>query len=369
MPDQNQQEVIKKIRLRNIILPIIIGLAIILWFSLKEFNRELLNNLIFSWRTIFFLALAFCCMICRDLGYMIRIRILSENDLTWRKAFRIIMLWEFTSAISPSTIGGTAVAVVFIHKEGINVGRSASIVLITSFFDELYFVLLFPVLIILIGGKNLFMQNTFMSERPWYINELFIVAVIGYSLKFVWVILVGYGIFFNPEGLRKLIVKVFSLPLLRRWKSAAINAGDDVVISSQEFRKKPLPFWLKAGLATFLSWTARYWVVNSILVAFFVINNHFLIFARQLVMWIMMLISPTPGGTGLAEIIFTRYLSDFIPVSPGHLAGTALAMALIWRVVSYYPYLFVGAIIGPHWVDKNFFSGRRGVRDRMKKKV
>jgi hypothetical protein len=32
------------------------------------------------------------------------------------------MLWEFTSAITPSTVGCTAVAVLFIHKERISVG-------------------------------------------------------------------------------------------------------------------------------------------------------------------------------------------------------------------------------------------------------
>ena len=83
-------------------------------------------------------------MACRDLGYIIRIRILTDNDLTWMQAFRVIMLWEFTSAITPSTVGGTAVAVVFLNKEGISVGRSTSVVLATSFLDELYFVLMLP---------------------------------------------------------------------------------------------------------------------------------------------------------------------------------------------------------------------------------
>ena len=52
------------------------------------------------------------------------------------------------------------------------------------------------------------------------------------------------------------------------------------------------------------------------LLAFFTVKDHMLIFARQLVMWIMMLVSPTPGGSGFAEYIFTRYLSDVIPVDP-----------------------------------------------------
>ncbi|MEZ4999903.1 MAG: lysylphosphatidylglycerol synthase transmembrane domain-containing protein [Bacteroidales bacterium] len=355
----DQHDVVRRIRPRNIILPVIIGLSVVLWLMLKNFDSDSLSVLVFNWRTVLYLAIAICCMVGRDLGYIIRIRILTEKDLAWRKAFRVIMLWEFTSAISPSTVGGTAVAVVFIHKEGISVGRSTSVVLVTSFLDELYFVVMFPLLLILIKGDNLFMSDSIMTGRPWFVNELFIIAVVGYTIKLTWVVLVGYGIFINPSGLKSLVVRIFRLPFLERWKDAAINAGDDIVTSSRHFRTKGLKFWLRAGFTTFLSWSSRYWVANAILVAFFAVNNHFLIFARQLVMWIMMLISPTPGGSGLAELVFTRYLSDFVPASPEIIDSTALAIALIWRAISYYPYLIIGALIAPGWVTRNFISGRR----------
>jgi uncharacterized protein (TIRG00374 family) len=358
MAQLEQKEVISRIRPRNIILPIVIGLVIVVYLFRKEFSQESLTQLSFTSKSFLFLGLALCCMIFRDLGYMIRIRILTENDLTWKKAFRVIMLWEFTSAISPSTIGGTAVAVVFLHKEGLSVGRASSVILLTSFLDELYFVIMFPVLLVLISGENLFMQDGILSGKAWYINELFLIAVIGYSIKLVWVILVGYGLFFNPKGIKTLIVKIFRLRILRRWREAAISAGDDIIISSNHIRKKKAAFWIKASLSTFLSWSARYWVANAILVAFFEVREHLLIFARQLVMFIMMIISPTPGGSGIAEFLFSRYLSDFVPVSPENIGATALAIALIWRAISYYPYLIAGAIIAPGWINRNFIISK-----------
>ncbi len=359
-----KKEVIRRIRPRNIILPVAIGLFIVVYLFQKDFSKEALVLLNFSTRTLFFLGLAVGCMIFRDLGYMMRIRVLTENDLNWKQAFRVIMLWEFTSAISPSTIGGTAVAVVFIHKEGVKVGRSSAVVLLTSFLDELYFVIMFPALLMLMGGEKLFMLDGILSDRPWYLNELFLFALAGYTIKLVWVILVGYGIFFNPERLRQLIIKIFKLPILKRWQEAAINAGDDIVKSSKHFQSKKLFFWIKAGLATVLSWSARYFVANAVLLAFFEVREHFLLFARQLVMFIMMILSPTPGGSGIAEVIFSRYLSDFIPVSQDHIASTALAIALIWRLISYYPYLFAGAIIAPGWINKNFIKKRKVSKDQ-----
>ena len=79
--------------------------------------------------------------------------------------------------------------------------------------------------------------------------------------------------------------------------------------------------------------------------------NQFLLFARQLVMWIMMLISPTPGGSGFAEFVFKEYLGSFI-IGGG--AGVAIAMAIVWRLITYYPYLFVGVFIVPKWIGQHF---------------
>ena len=133
----------------------------------------------------------------------------------------------------------------------------------------------------------------------------------------------------------------------------ANQTGTDIIESSKDLKNKSYKFWMKAFLASFCSWTARYWVVNSILLAFWCCDyttlDHIMIFARQLLMWIMMLISPTPGGSGFSEWVFTQYLGDFIPE-----AGLTITLALIWRLISYYPYLFIGMYMLPKWIKKNF---------------
>ena len=355
MTQDEHYSLARKLKPARIILPILIGLGVVAWFIIREIDTDVLHRLRFTWKSVFWLFVAWCCMIGRDLGYMIRIRILSENDLTWRQAFKVIMLWEFTSAISPSTVGGTAVAVVFVHKEGLSVGRSTSIVLATSFLDELYFVIMLPVLLMFIGSDILF-KTSLHGTGAALLNNLLLVTLVGYSIILAWVLLVGYGLFFDPEKIKKILIWIFSLPVLKRWKNAALKAGDDIVESSNELKKKPPSFWLKAGTATFLSWTSRYWVVNAILMAFYAVSDHFLIFARQLVTWIMMIISPTPGGSGFAEMILGRYISDAIPADPVSTTGIALAIAIIWRIISYYPYLIMGASIIPGWLQRKFKS-------------
>lgn len=357
MTDDSHYNLAKKLKPGKIILPVLIGLAVVLWFIIREIDTDVLSSLNFTWRSVFWLFIAWCCMIGRDLGYIIRIRILSENYLNWRQAFRVIMLWEFTSSISPSTVGGTALAVVFLHKEGISVGRSTSIVLATSFLDELYFVIMFPVIMLIIGGDILFTTAVQGTEIA-LLNNLLIVALIGYGIILAWVLFVGYGLFIDPDKIRKTLIYIFRLPVIRRWKDSAVKAGDDIVASSHELRLKPKSFWVKAIVTTFLSWTSRYWVVNAILMAFFSVTEHFLIFARQLVTWIMMIISPTPGGAGFAEVILGRYISDAIPADPAMIGSIGLAMAIIWRIVSYYPYLIIGASIVPGWLQRKFVIHR-----------
>jgi uncharacterized membrane protein YbhN (UPF0104 family) len=59
---------------------------------------------------------------------------------------------------------------------------------------------------------------------------------------------------------------------------------------------------------------------------------------------------PTPGGTGLSEVIFMEYMKMFIP------DGFNSLMTVIWRLFSYYPYLFIGAVILPSWIRASFMG-------------
>ncbi len=342
----------QRLKIKFAIIPVIIGISVVGYMLYKEFNPQVFNVIKFTWSSFFWLLLAVLFMMGRDIGYSLRLMILSDGKFRFWKALRVVLLWEFTSAITPSAIGGTSVAVVYVNKEGLNLGHSSALVMLTSFLDELYFVLMFPLLVLLAGPSNLFT----IGDTHTLSRELLMFSIIGYSLKFLWIVMLSYGLFVNPRGLKWILLLIFKLPLLRRWKHGANRAGSDIINSSREYRSNPASFWLKVFAASFLSWTSRFFVVNAILLAFFSIEHNALIFARQLVMWIMMLVSPTPGGSGFAEFVFTRYLSEFIPVDSSMIISVSVAMALLWRLISYYPYLFTGAILFPRWVKRHFIN-------------
>ncbi len=343
---------VSKIKPSRAIYPAVIGLGVIAFMLYRDFDPRVFDVIDFSWRILFWILVAILFMAGRDLGYIIRLRVLSSGDLSWRKCFRIVMLWEFTSAITPSAVGGTSVAIVYLHKEGLTIGRSSAIVMLTSFLDELYFIIMFPLMIWLIGKTRLFdLEN--LSEDGFAMG-LMTIAWIGYGLKLAYLLLLSYGLFYNPRGLKWFLLKVFRVRFLRKWYRSVNTVGTDIILSSNEIRQRGAGFWAKSFGSTFLSWCSRYLVANALILGLFGMSDQLLLFARQLAMWIMMLIMPTPGGSGFAEYIFTVFCEDLIPVAPELQAGAATLVAVMWRLITYYPYLAIGAVLFPRWVNRNF---------------
>ncbi|WP_320054639.1 lysylphosphatidylglycerol synthase transmembrane domain-containing protein [uncultured Acetobacteroides sp.] len=350
MSQEIKKNAVGKVKTSNIIYPIIIGFGVIGYMVYTEFNPKAFSAINFTTSTVFWLIVAALLMAGRDLGYMIRIRLLADNHLSWRQAFRIIMLWEFTSAVTPSAVGGTSVALLFVHKEGISIGKSSAIVMATSFLDEIYFIVAIPLAFLFFGKANLFNMQGYEHLE----TGLYTIALVGYLVKLAYTILLSYGLFYNPKGLKWLIVNIFSIRYLRKWRYNMTLIAGEIMMSSKNLRSRPASFWIKTFGATCFSWTSRYLVVNALLLAFFAMHDQLLIFSRQMIMWVMMLISPTPGGSGFAEYLFTVFLGDLIPVASDLQKGLSIAFAFIWRLISYYPYLVIGALILPRWLKHKF---------------
>jgi uncharacterized protein (TIRG00374 family) len=389
-----ESDISKKFALRRVLIPILIGLGVAAWLLIDNFNQvryeavaegtgnyawvdgnnndlvdytkpndfkkvesggnynrmttmDVLKAVNWTWHSTFWMFVALLMMVVRDVAYMYRIRVLTDYQLSWRQSFDVIMLWEFASALTPSVVGGAGVAMFIVNREGIAMGRSTAIVLITALLDELFYIVMVPLVILAVGMNDLFPGG---GSREFFGVSMNIKAIFwtGYFFILSLTLIILFAVFLRPQGFKSILVGIFRLPFLRRWKANATRTGDEIVTTSAELRTKPAKFWLKTFGATFFSWTARYWVVNFIVLAFISTSmfENMMIYARQLVMWVIMLISPTPGSSGVAEVAFSEFFDGLIPV------GLIVIMAIIWRLVSYYPYLFIGAIILPRWLRK-----------------
>ena len=312
---------------------------------IREVAKDNLSQIHWSFQMGFWLFVALLAMAARDLGYMLRLRTLTDKKFNWKQSFNVVMLWEFASSLSPSVVGGSSIAMFIINREGISMGKSTAIVLITAILDEIFYITMVPLVLLLIGSEALFPVHlekeifgiTLGTREIFWVGYLFIVTL---------VLVLATAIFFKPRLFKYILIKMFSWKILRKWRRKSLDTGNEIMEASREYKNKKAGFWFSVLGSTYFSWFARFLVVNFMIMAFVSGADQFLIYGRQIVMWVILLISPTPGGAGVAELAFSGFLGDLIPF------GYAGVLALLWRLLSYYPYLFIGAIILPGWINR-----------------
>ena len=347
----------KAFRRRNIVIPTLIGLGVAFYMIYDSFDESAFKGLTFSFQVVIFFCLAFGMILFRDIAYMFRLRLLSRKKIGWKKVFQDIMLWEFSSSITPSVVGGSAVAVFILYKEKLSLGKSTAIVMVTAFLDELFFIVMVPLLFVFFPVEQLFISGKLFDFAEFdFADEAKVIFITSYSLILLYTSFITTALFIFPRKFHTILTYFSERKFMSRWKNKIAKFANDIFTASKEMRGENFFFWAKAILTTFLSWTGRFWVVNFILLAalassndeLLIFSEHLLVYARQLVMWIFMLISPTPGAAGVAELVFSNYLNEFTPI------GLAATLGLIWRLVSYYLYIIVGVIVLPQWFKRIF---------------
>ncbi len=343
METQNKKPFLKYFSTWRIIIPIALGIGISGYLIGRNFDSEVFLNIDWGVKTIFWILMAVCCLLLRDFMNMVRLRLLSNGKLSWGQTFQNIMLWEFGNTVMPAFIGGAGIALVTIHKTGLPLGRSTAVVMISSLLDELYFILLIPLFFLIAYVANYFAYGLFD------INFSFQCIVAGaYIYIFCLALFLSVSIFILPKFFAKVLRKLFSIKILRRWKGKANRMGRDLCLCSSELRGKSLFFWIKLFFITLFAWSFRLLIINCLIMAFMPGVDHIQLFFTQLQMWVVMLASPTPGASGIAEWIFYDYLDVFI------IAGLAPILALVWRLLTFYYYLVAGSLVLPIWMRKVF---------------
>ena len=348
------QQLLDKLRPSRIVLPVLIGLGVVgfmFWRSYRPGDLAPLANAKPWW-----LLVTVAILLARDAGYVYRIRYLTEKALSWRASLDVIMLWEFSSCILPSAVGGTAVAPVLLHKEGIPLGRSVAYIMATAMLDNMYYVLMVP-LVVVIGGETLYPHEALQGGL---ITALRIGFVVSYVFVTAYALLMVYAIFINPSAVKRLLVRLFSVRVLRRFRGRAYKLGNELVLASAQLRGNGTIYWLRAALSTAFVWTARYLVIGCLIGAFINVGwtEFWLIFGRNLTYKVILLIAITPGGAGVAEGAFPTFFGKFI--------GTATMtnfMVLLYRIVTYYLYLVLGAVFLPRWITRIY--GKRKAQEVM----
>lgn len=338
----------KLFSVRKALIPVGIGVLVVVLMFLHDARSENFGEIIesfdFSWRALWGLLAALVFVGGREFGLTWRFRMLTDRELSWKKAFKVDMLCEFTSCVTPTAVGGSSLGMVFLNSQGIEFGRATTLMITTLLLDELFFVVSCPIVIALMPPAEIFASGGVGFERGIRLTFWLIYAGIA-----VWTLLLFLGIIIKPKAVSAMLTGLFRLRFLKRWKHKAEELGANMIATSKSLRGKPAWFWVEAFGATSVSWISRFLVVNALFWAFVpeTDGSQLLVLSRQFVIWVILMVSPTPGGAGLSEWLFSEYYADVVSV-----AGVALILAVMWRVLSYYVYLLYGAFIVPRWVGE-----------------
>ena len=343
----DQKKLLSSISPGRIILPTIIGLAVITYIVSRQLNFDEIGKINWNAHAVFWLGISISVYAIRHLMIAWRLRLLSENDFSWKKSIELVFILEFASAVSPTNFGGSAVAFFMLIQETISGARATAIVVYTIVADTLIFVFTIPLLALFFGMR---------AFRPDLVeNSQF--DGLGYTLLLVWVIMAVYGLLFlyglfiRPRHLKRLLNVFATWKIFGRSRVRIRKAAEDIEITALGISSKPASFHWHAAWMTFVSWICRFFSITAILIALSpdistTFMDHIILLSRGESLYAVTAYSPTPGGSGVAELIFGSFYSDYVT------KNVAVFSAILWRTITYYPYLFLGILIIPNWIRK-----------------
>jgi glycosyltransferase 2 family protein len=354
---EEQRSVLRSLRSSRMVIPIVLGLGVVLWLVLRNFDVEKLKSIDWTITTFLWIAASAILLIIRHLAFSFRMWILSQGHFSFVKCIELCLIFEFSLCITPTTLGGSAVSLFVLTQEKLSAARTTTIVLYKVVLDTLFFVGTFPLLFLINGAKIIRPNMESLWDVSWE-SQIFFLSYIG---MVSYGLFIFYGLFINPKLFKRFLVGTTRLPFLKRFRERTEKFGDEIILASEDMRNLR---WRQHGAAFLATWTA--WACKFLLISCLIIGidrpemsftKEILLYSRLQSMFIIMALSPSPGGAGIAEGLFYPFLHDFISN-----LEVAIIIALIWRMMSYYAYLALGAVIVPNWIRKVFIKNLKEKR-------
>lgn len=351
--DHESRRMLRSFRASRMILPIMLGLAGVAYLFYRQFDPEQFRLINWTAQAFAWIGLAFLLLLSRHFFYALRMRTITNGFFSWWKCVQLIVLWEFSAALTPTSKGGPFVMLFVLTQEKLAAGRTAAAVFYTMVCDAGFFVLTLPVLLFIYGPPMLYpgmesYQDVGLASGTFFVT---------YALMFSYWLVLVFFLFLKPGYAKGALNWLASRRLLKRFSPSLIRLGNEFTLAATEMRQQNWRYHFRVLLGTVGAWTSKFIMINCLIIAVVPStpldgSTQSFLYARLVAMFTIMAFSPTPGGAGLAEIALARFISDYVP------QGIGLVVALLWRGMAYYGYLLVGAIIVPGWIASKIKTGK-----------
>lgn len=343
--DSEGRRILHSMRISRIILPVALGIAAVVYLFYRQFDPVQFKAIEWTQQAFLWIGAGFLLLVLRHFFTSFRLFSITRGYFSLRKCLKLMVLWEFSGALTPTSKGGPFVMLFVLTQEKLPAGRTAAAVFYTLVCDSGFFVLTLPPLLLLYGPPMLYPGMESYRDVGLASGAFFVT----YTMMAVyWTVLV-FLLFIRPVYAQRVLHWLATLNWLQRWAPKINRLGDEFALAAVEIRQQTWRYHLKIIGSTIGAWTSKFILINLLIIAIVPTTpldgaTQAFIYARLVAMFTIMTFSPTPGGAGLAEVALAGFISDFVP------PGIGLIVALLWRGMAYYGYLLLGAIIVPGWV-------------------
>lgn len=316
------------------ILVILVVLILVLYFSLKDDYVEIMNA-IHNMKLIYVLFAILLLVLYRVLISFTHYSLIKQNNenVSFFRILQINFIILFFHGITPFAGGGQPMEVYYLHKEGIGVTKATNITLQNFIMYQMALVL---------TGVIAFVYNQIFHLFPQdhLINRLVVLGFIINALILVASYILSFGKRINKFILEKGIHFLGKIRIIKNEEEVQKTFREYITRFQSNallLKNKKMDIVKYVFINTF---ALMFLYAMPSVIAYGLGVNLSLLNAVTTTAYVMIIGSyvPIPGGTGGIEYSFMFFYSNFIK-------GSILnAIMLVWRFVSYYFGMILGAI-------------------------
>lgn len=320
-----------KVNAKNLLIPLLfsaIAFGIVTWVTYVPGMWHNLLEVFKPWLLI----VAFLTVSLRVLIGALRINYVSHGRIPFIPALRTQLAWDFYANITPSVIGGTPFAALYMNKDQrIPLGEASGIMMFLMLLDQIWFAA--SILIMLVASRFIEVIPASVGSIGEGAISLYFVVIMG------WAAIFAYATLVRPEILEWLIKKLFSLPFLRRFKARADREMEGLQARAALIRKEKPLFFVKGVFLTASLWICRYFLLLFVVMSITDVADPMQILFRAMAILLSYIVMPTPGGAGGIEAAYTVFMTPLLGAA--YVAPSLFA----WRFIGFYMFIIIGVFL------------------------
>lgn len=320
--------ILKNIKKNTIILLMIT--IVVLYIIIKNDFQEIVNTLktINNWYIL--LAILFYLFYIGIKGYVNYLIVNDKKKISIKEAIKHNLIAQFFNGITPFSTGGEPMEVYMLTKHHISVEKATNYTIQSFIFYQIALV---------ICGIVAIMYNAFFHIFP-KVKLLSNLVLIGFLINVTVItvlLLISYSKFFS-NIISKVIIKITAK--MKIPEEIAQQKIQNYYEGFQTLKKRKALSIIGVGL-NIIGLLCLYIIPLCILKS--IGNGQMMSVIETLItssyVYLIGAFVPVPGASGGIEYSFTQFYGNFVPVN------NISAMVLLWRCITYYLGMIVGAII------------------------